>query len=186
MRLTMRLIAIAGLVVGVGLGVAFGAGVAYGRGSPKTVEGGLTAQQISSLLGINVSQAAAAGQSTTGGQGAAGTTPRGGAAGGAGAGALTALGNSGRVSAINGQTLTIETRQGAVKVNIVAATQFQKLAQGALADLKVGATVLVTGSRKDDGSIDAQVINEVPAELGTILGGATTPQQAGATPQPAR
>src|SRR5687767_2126403 len=98
MVLSFRTIIIAVAVLGVGLGVAFGVGVAYGRGDPKTVESGLTQQQIQSLLGIGGASAA---QSTTG-QGATGQSNT----------AALARNPTGRITAVEGQTITIETRAG--------------------------------------------------------------------------
>ncbi len=54
-------------VFGLALGVAFGAGIAVGRGDPKTIESGLSAQQLQTLLGTDVLQSAAANAAGDGG-----------------------------------------------------------------------------------------------------------------------
>jgi hypothetical protein len=186
MVLSFRMMIIAVAVLGVGLGVAFGVGVAYGRGDPKTVESGLSQQQLQSLLGI--SGASAAGGAGTQGAGATGGAGSQGAAGQAGGASATLARNpTGRITAVEGQTITVETRTGPVKVNLTASTKINKLAAGAAADLTTNGTVTVTGTRRPDGSFDATEVSQVPAELQALLGGATagsTAPGAGATPQP--
>ncbi len=164
MKVTFRIIAIATVVVGVGFGAAFGAGIAYGRGDPKTVAGGLTTQQLASMLGVTGAQAAlSSAATTTAGQG---TTARAGAA----TGALSALGATGRITAVQGQTITIETRQGSEKINLSPSTTITKLISGGTTDLTEGTSIVVAGARKDDGSYDATSISQVPTELQAVLG----------------
>jgi len=167
MKVTFRIIAIVTVVVGVGFGAAFGAGIAYGRGDPKTVAGGLTSQQLASMLGVTGAQAALS-------AGAAATPATGGAAGaaraGAATGALSAVGATGRITAVQGQTITIETRQGSEKINLSASTTITKLISGGTTDLTEGTSIVVAGTRKDDGSYDATSISQVPTELQAVLG----------------
>jgi hypothetical protein len=179
MALTFRTIIIGVAVLGIGMGVAFGAGVAYGRGDPKTVQSGLTQQQLQSLLGVS-------GAGATGGQavGQGGTGSQGAGQGGAAA-ALT-RNPSGRITAIDGQTLTIETRTGPLKVNVSPTTKINKLAAGAASDLSADGTVIVSGTRRPDGSFDATEISQVPPELQALLGGtggASAAPGAASTPQ---
>lgn len=163
MRVTLRHMAAAVLVVGVGFGVAFGAGVAYG--SPKQVQGGLTQQQLVALLGVG-----------TGGLGA-GASGAGGASGAAGAAAgLAALGTAGRVVSVQGDVVTIETRQGNVRVNLSSSTTLTKVASATRTDLKEGMTVLVGGQRGNDGTIAATSVTELPQQLAGILTGGGTQQ----------
>jgi hypothetical protein len=174
MALSFRTIIIGVAVLGIGMGVAFGVGVAYGRGDPKTVQSGLTQQQLQSLLGVSSGQAP--GQGGTGGQ----------TAGQGGAGTALARNPSGRITAIDGQTITLETRTGPLKVNLGPSTRINKLATGAASDLSADGTVIVSGTRRPDGSFDATEISQVPAELQALLGGtggAGAAPGAGATPQ---
>src|SRR5439155_25298934 len=95
-----------------------------------------------------------------GGAGAGGAgTGTGGAAGGTGrtttgGGGATALRNpAGKVTAIDGNTLTVETRTGGVqKVNISASTTINKMSTGSQTYLQCGDTVIAAGTSKPDGS----------------------------------
>jgi hypothetical protein len=171
LSLTFRTLAIAMVAAGLALGIAFGVGVAYGRGDPKTVQSGLTAQQIQQLFGAG-GGGAGGGQATGGAQGTGG--------GPAGSGATAVLGarsTSGRVTAVNGQTVTIETRQGSQKVTLGANTTVNKLMQGGSGDLQEGTTIVASGTRKDDGSFEATSVSQVPSELAALVsaGGTAAP-----------
>jgi Cu/Ag efflux protein CusF len=163
-KVTYRVLMVAVAVVGLGFGMSFAAGVAYGHGNAKPSGGGLTEQQLNSILGIN-----------TGGVGGAGASSGGqGALGGRGA-AAQALSNSatGQITDISGNTVTIQTRTGTTeKVNVSNSTTIEKLASASLSDLKNGDSVIVSGSRNADGSLDAKDISPVPAELQALIGGA--------------
>lgn len=161
--LTFRTLAIGVVAAGLALGIAFGVGVAYGRGNPKTVQSGLTTQQIQQMYGPATSGAAGAGGQGAGGAGAAGA-----------ASVLGARSTSGRVTAVSGQTVTIETRQGSQKVLLSSSTTVNKLATGASADLQEGSTIVASGTRKDDGSFEATSVSQVPAELVTLVAGGGT------------
>ncbi len=186
MLLSFRMLIIAVVILGAGLGVAFGAGVAYGRGDPKTVQSGLTQQQIQSLLGITGNTAGGGGAGgATGGSGASGATGstgtnRGGGNNGAGAatGSTAATGaaarsTTGRITAVQGTTITIETRTGAQQVNLGNTTTISKLSAGAMADLKEGTTIIANGTRKDDGSFDATEVSQVPSDVTALVAGTT-------------
>jgi hypothetical protein len=183
MKLSFRVIMVGVLLAGLGCGVAFGAGIAYGRGTPKTAPGGLTQAQLASLLGVNVAQAAAqtvTGTATPSGtlgagarSGAAATAAAGGGARQGGAAAALANAAIGRVTAVNGQTLTVQTAQGSLKVNICASTTIEKTTAGVIGDLKEGTSIIASGTRTADGGFDATAISQVPAELQGLLGGTT-------------
>jgi hypothetical protein len=168
-------------VVGIGLlmGVAFGMGVAYGHGNEKTAESGVTLAQIQQMVGGGGGGAGGAG----GGAGAGGAGAAGGGAGaangggqaGSGSTASAARSTSGKITAVQGQTVTIEIRPGLTqKLNLGSATVVNKFQTGAGSDLKEGSTVLVSGTRKDDGSFDVATINLVPPELAQIVAGGTS------------
>ena len=170
MKITYRMMLIGIAVLGLGFGVSFGAGVAYGHGNPKTQSGGLTQAQLNSLLGINTASASGGTGTTTGGTGAAATTVAG--RGGAG-GALQALASAatGQITAISGNTITIQTRTGTEKVNLSASTTYQKLTSATASDFKVGDSIVASGSRNSDGSFDAKAVGPLPPELQALLGG---------------
>jgi hypothetical protein len=165
MSLSFRTLAIGVGVLGIAMGVAFGAGVAYGRGDPKTVQAGLTQQQIQQLYGAPTNPAAAAGN--------AGGAPASSQAG-AGAAALAARSTTGRVTAVSGQTLTIETARGSQKVNLSSSAAVNKSTRGAVSDITEGTTIFVSGTRKEDGSFDATSVSQVPSELAQFLGTLTS------------
>jgi len=166
-RIIIAFVAITGLAVG----IAFGAGVAYGRGDPKVVETGLTQQQIRSLLGVGGAATTQTGTSTTGGQ----------------TGAQSATGNNvtGQITAIESGVITVQSFQGAVKVAVGSSVAVNKLATGTLSDLKVGDTVVATGTRSADGTLQATVISQSAAiTQGAGGGGPVGRPQAGATTTP--
>jgi hypothetical protein len=150
MNLNKRVLTIALGVCGVVIGVAFGIGVAYGRGDPKTVESGLTQQQIASLLG--------GGTTGTGRTGQPGAN-------------IQALGNNtiGQVTAIDGQTATVKTAQAEVKVTLDANTKVSRY--GGSTTLQVGDSVVVAGTEQADGSVTATSVSQMPPELAALAGG---------------
>jgi hypothetical protein len=162
MSLSFRTLAIAVGVLGIAMGVAFGAGVAYGRGDPKTVQSGLTQQQIQQLYGAPTGGAGAA-------AGAAGGTNAGAGAAGGAAVAAAARATTGRVTAVSGQTVTIETARGSQKVNLAPSATVNKTAAAAATDITEGSTIFASGTRNQDGSFDATAISQVPAELATFI-----------------
>ena len=178
MALNFRIAAIGIAAVGLALGVAFGAGVAYGRGDPKTVESGLTQQQIQSLLGISGAAASGAQGGTTTGQGTQGQAAGQQRQGQTGAQGTQAAANTtvGRVTSIDGSTITVQTAQGNQKINLGTSTSVSKIATGATPDLTTGLTIFATGARKEDGSLDAASITQVPAELQSLLAGGASGQ----------
>ena len=170
MRMTFRVLLIAAVIAGLGFGVSFGVGYAAGRGNPKQAAGGMTQQQINQLYGVQAGGVGTtgAGAAAAGTGGAAGTTR-----GGAGAGGAVARVPMGKITAIDGNTLTLETRAGGVqKVNLSPGTAVNKITTGSQGDLKVGDSVVATGTAKPDGSsFDATVVSQVPAELAQLVDG---------------
>jgi hypothetical protein len=184
MVVTFRMMIVAIAAFGAALGIAFGVGVAYGKGDKETVQPGLSQQQLQQLLGIGTG--GVGGTSAFGGFGgasASGTPGAGGAAAG-GLGAL--LGNStvGAITAIDGETITVQGLTGPVKVKVGAIAKINTYKPGNFSDLKVGDSVFVAGSRQQDGSVDATSVNQLPAGLVPSGGGASGGGFGGARPTP--
>jgi hypothetical protein len=157
------------LTIGLGL-LIFGLGGFYG--GAKFEAGKVPATP--SLTGANAAAAA-------GGTGAAGrgTATGGAATGGAGAlgggGGFGGRGTFGQVTAINGDTLTLQDAQGnQIKVQLQPNTTVTKTVQGAKSDLATGNTVTVVGQRGSDGTVSATTITIIPAGSGP--GGGTAPR----------
>lgn len=176
MKLTFRSLALGVAVVGLGFGASFAAGVAYGHGDPKTVSAGLTQQQLASLLGtsaITGTQSSGAQSSTTP---APGLTQRG--MGGSGAAQLLSRSVTGRVTAIEGRTITVETANGSQKLNLGQSATLERVTAAATSDFKVGDTVLASGTRNADGTFDASSVSQVPQSLQGVValaGGGAAP-----------
>ena len=106
-----------------------------------------------------------------GGGSGTGATP--GTGGGAGGGGGFGQGLIGTVSSVNGDTLTLTTRAGNVKVTITPSTTVTKSAPGAISDLTKGTNVRVTaagsgsGGNSSGSSVTANSIAEVPADAAT-------------------
>ncbi len=73
---------------------------------------------------------------------------------GSGARGMVAMGT---VSSVDGDTLTVSTQQGEVKVKVTGA-RVQKTVEGTTADLKAGERVTVTGQEGSDGTFTASSI----------------------------
>ena len=147
MLLNYRMIIAFVAITGLAAGIAFGAGVAYGRGDPKVVETGLTQQQIRTLLGV----------------GGTSTTQTGTGAGGALSQGPTGNNVTGQITAIENGVITVQSFQGSVKVAVSASVAVNKLTTGSLADLKVGDTIVATGTRGSDGTLAATAISQSAA-----------------------
>lgn len=98
----------------------------------------------------------------------------------------------GSIVSRDGDTLTVNTQQGDVKVGI-AETKIQKTVDGSADDLKPGLRVTVTGQRGEDGNYTASAIQimpegERPGAAGAAPGGGvgTGRAERGATPVPTR
>ena len=64
-------------------------------------------------------------------------------------------GTVGTVEKVEGNVVTINTAQGAVRVVADNATTVQKVGEGSLRDVSAGASVTVSGERAQDGSVKA-------------------------------
>ena len=62
------------------------------------------------------------------------------------------------IQAIDGNTITLSTADGTVKVITSDTTYIQKYMAATVADLEVGESVIVSGTENDDGSITARSI----------------------------
>ncbi len=81
-------------------------------------------------------------------------------------------GTAGTVTQINGNTLTLNTRQGDQTVNIDSSTVIQKTVTSSLADLQAGEAVTVLGPRDVDGNINAiEVLARSPGLNSTVIPG---------------
>ena len=163
-----RKAAIALAIIGAILGVAFGVGVAYGRGSPKTVDSGMSQAQIAQLLGLGGGTGTGTGTGSAGGGGFAG-----GGGGGAAFSNLFGGGTAGLITALTDTTITIETRQGTHTVNLSPTTIVQTYAKTDPAALKAGDVIIVTGDTAADGSIAATDVSQLPDALKTLASGTT-------------
>ncbi len=71
---------------------------------------------------------------------------------------------SGTVAAKDSGSITLNTRDGSSHVILITpATSVSKSVTGALADVSVGSTVIVSGSINSDGSVSASTIQLRPA-----------------------
>ncbi len=72
-------------------------------------------------------------------------------------------GTLGTVANINGNTLTLTTNQGEVKINVAANTVIEKTVTGSVSDLKKGQSVTVMGARDASNNLTANSIVVRPA-----------------------
>ncbi len=156
MTLDFRKAAIGLVAAGVIVGVTFGVGVAYGRGDPKTVETGLSAQEIQAMLGLS--------------GGAVAGAPGGVGGGGAGQGGLLGGGTAGIVTEVTAESITVRTAQGEQTFAITASTAVELLAVADSSALQVGATIIVSGSNSE-GTLAAGQITELPEALSGLASG---------------
>ncbi len=148
--------------------------VALGEGTTVTrVEQGTTAdlavgasvvvtgQQEGDAVAASAVQVLA-GEGEAAAAGIFGQAPRQSGAGG-NTGALRQMRLSGKVQAVEGQTLTIATATGTSKVTLTTATGVQRSVPGSLADLHEGQSVLVLGEAAADGAVAARSIQIIPS-----------------------
>jgi len=69
----------------------------------------------------------------------------------------------GAVEKVEGNVVTLNTPQGAVRVMVDGSTSIQKMAAGSLGDISAGESITVSGERQADGSIQATSILITPA-----------------------
>jgi len=81
---------------------------------------------------------------------------------------------TGTVEKVEGNVVTLNTSTSTVSVNIGNSTSIEKMAEGSLADITLGANITVSGNKNADGSIEARSI--------TIISGFTLPSFGGAGP----
>jgi hypothetical protein len=108
------------------------------------------------------------GQNGTAGAGAAGGA--GGATGGqeglrgrGGFGGAGGFGQVGQVQSVTGDTLTLQGRQGSIKVKLSSSTTVRKTTTGSISDIKPGDTVSVAGTGQNNAN-PATSITIVPAQ----------------------
>ncbi len=77
-------------------------------------------------------------------------------------------GTAGKITAINGNTVTVETTEKSVTVNLSGSTTVTKVDKGATSDLKVGDRITVIGAANGD-AIDAA--NIIVGNITGIFGG---------------
>lgn len=165
-------IAVAALVLG-GVGGFFIGNSSGGSSGPKTLADALAQFRAGKLPAGNGAGGFPGGggtggtPGTGGGGGATGGTP--GRGGGGGAGGGFGRGLVGTVSSVDGNTLTLTTGAGNVKVTITPSTTVTKTAPGSITDLTKGTNVRVTASSSSSGgnsngsSVTADSIAQVPA-----------------------
>ena len=64
-------------------------------------------------------------------------------------------GTVGTVESVEGNVITLNTLEGAVRVLVAADIPIQKMGEGSLDDISSGDSITVSGEQEDDGSIDA-------------------------------
>lgn len=147
------------VTMALGAGVILVAGVIIGIQAQKTFgDAGGTARgggAAGAAQGASGPGGAGQGPNGQGGFGRGGFGP--GGQGGGGFGNATI----GTVKSIDGDTIRIETPQGAtVTVRTSADTRVQVTKTGKVSDLEEGGTVVVQGERADDGTIDATAVSQ--------------------------
>lgn len=91
---------------------------------------------------------------------------------GQGDASVTAGGTMGTIQSIEGQTLTLESTDGTIKVETTDTTLIEKTMPVTINDLEVDEQVIVMGRQNDDGSITARSIQPLRApQFGQPAGG---------------
>ncbi|MBI2917703.1 MAG: hypothetical protein HYY01_06880 [Chloroflexi bacterium] len=91
-------------------------------------------------------------------------------------------GLTGTIEKVEGNTITVNTPQGALQSTVGTETVIQRSVPGTLSDLKAGTRITVMGQRGEDGKVQAQTIMLVPAGTsdspgGTFFPGGQRPRQ---------
>ena len=97
--------------------------------------------------------------------GADGANFGGGGGGGGGGGRRS---NMGQIKSIEGNVIIVSTQQERLQVTVTDATKYQRLVDGKLDDLQVGANIIVRGESDANGVVNAvsiQLADSVPAPL---------------------
>ena len=71
-------------------------------------------------------------------------------------------GTVGTVEKVEGNVVTLNTPQGAVRVIVDDSTSIQKMGEGSLGDISAGESITVSGERAEDGSMKATGIFITP------------------------
>lgn len=83
---------------------------------------------------------------------------------------------TGTVEKVEGNVATLDTSTGTVLVNIGNSTSIEKIAEGSLGDISIGANITVSGNKNADGSIDARSITIISGFILPSFGGPGTGQ----------
>jgi hypothetical protein len=149
-----RYLAIAAVVaVVVAAGAFFAGKAAAGGGGPSTLAAAVSQARAGKLpCGAAAAATPAAGARPNADFLVAAVCDRNGqtgfrGAGGGGFGFAGPGGAAGTIASIDGSTLTIQGRQGTQKVTLGSATRVRKYATASKADLKTGASVIVSGGQ---------------------------------------
>jgi hypothetical protein len=81
---------------------------------------------------------------------------------GAFGGVMGGRGTMGVVENVGGNVVTLNTREGTVRILTSAGTSIQKMDEGNLDDILRGESISVSGERQEDGSIEATSIFVTP------------------------
>ncbi len=76
--------------------------------------------------------------------------------------------NMGQIKSIEGNVIIVSTQQERLQVTVTDATKYQRLVDGKLDDLQVGANIIVRGESDANGVVNAvsiQLADSVPAPL---------------------
>ena len=76
--------------------------------------------------------------------------------------------NMGQIKSIEGNVIIVSTQQERLQVTVTDATKYQRLVDGKLDDLQVGANIIVRGESDANGVVNAvsiQLSDSVPAPL---------------------
>lgn len=77
-------------------------------------------------------------------------------------------GSMGQIKSIEGNVIIVSTQQERLQVTVTDATKYQRLVDGKLDDLQVGANIIVRGESDANGVVNAvsiQLADSVPAPL---------------------
>ena len=76
--------------------------------------------------------------------------------------------NMGQIKSIEGNVIIVSTQQERLQVTVTDATKYQRLVDGKLDDLQVGANIIVRGESDANGVVNAvsiQLVDPVPVPL---------------------
>ncbi|MBU2009577.1 MAG: hypothetical protein KJ624_07075 [Chloroflexi bacterium] len=146
------------VVLGGVLGGAFAGGIAIGKSQGRE-QATQELQSQRSQLAAGLGQRGTQQGTPQPGQG----TPQPGSSFPGGLGGFAGRGGTvGAVEKIEGNVVTLNTPQGAVRVMVDGSTSIQKMGAGSLGDISAGESITVSGERQADGSIQATGILITP------------------------